>query len=50
MIEDDVIRRIVGLPDFLQDHGALALQFFLIEGRVLQNVCQDVERERHILL
>ena len=50
MIEDDVVRGVVGLADLLQDHGALALHLLRLEGRVLQDVGQDVERQRHILL
>ena len=50
MVEDDVVGRVVGLADLLQDDGALALQFLGLEGRVLQDVGEDVERERHVLL
>ena len=50
MIEDDVVGRVVGLPDLLQDDGALALELGRIEGRVQQDVGEDVERERHVLL
>ena len=50
MVEDDVVGRVVGLADLLQDHGALALHLLGLEGRVLQDVGEDVERQRHILL
>ena len=39
-----------GLADFLQDHGALAVELVRVEGRVLQDVGENVERERHVLL
>ena len=50
IIEDDVVGRVVGLADLLQDHRALALELLRIEGRVLQNIGEDVEGERQILL
>ena len=50
IIEDDVVGRVVGLPDLLQDDGALAFEFGRIEGRVQQDVGENVERERQILL
>ncbi len=50
VIEDDVVGGVVGLADLLQDNGALALHLLGLEGRVLQDVGKDVERERHILL
>ncbi len=50
IIEDDVVGRVVGLADLLQDDGALAFELGRVEGRVLQDVGEDVERERHVLL
>src|SRR5579883_754137 len=48
-IEDDVVGRIVGLSDFLEDDGALAVELGRIEDRVLENVGEDVDRQRDIL-
>ena len=48
MIEDDVVGRVVGLADLLQDDGALALQLGRVEDRVLQDVGEDIERERRV--
>jgi hypothetical protein len=48
-IEDDVVRRVLGLHDLLQDHRALAAEFAVVERRVLQNIGYDVHRQRHIL-
>ncbi len=50
IIEDDVVRRVVRLADFLQDHGALAFELLRVEGGVLQDVGENIERERHVLL
>ena len=50
IIENDVVGRVVGLADLLQDHGALAFEFGRLEGRVLQDVGEDVERKAGILL
>jgi hypothetical protein len=50
MVEDDVVGRVVGLADLLQDHRALAFELVALEGRVLQDVGEDVERERRVLL
>ena len=41
---------VVGLADLLQDHGALTFELARLEGRVLQYVGEDVEREADILL
>ena len=49
MIEDDVVGRVLGLADLLQHHGALARQLLGIEGRVLQDVGDDVDGERQIV-
>ena len=50
VVEDDVVGRVVGLADLLQDHAALALQLLGVEGRVLQDVGEDVDGERHVVL
>ncbi len=50
MVEDDVVRRVVRLADLLQDHPALALQLLGLEGRVGQDVADDVGGERRVLL
>src|SRR5262245_10551811 len=49
MVEDDVVGRVVRLADLLQDHRALALELLALEGRVLKDVRQDVERQRKVL-
>ena len=49
MIENDVVRRIVGLPDFLDHHRFLAFQFLGVEYRVLQQIANDIDRKRHII-
>ena len=48
-IEHQVVRRVLHLPDLLQDHGALARELALVEGRVLQDVGEQVDRERQIV-
>ncbi len=48
MIEDDVVGRVLGLADLLQHHGALARQLLGIEGRVLQDVADDIDGERQV--
>ena len=50
VIEDDVVGRVFGLADFLDDDALLARQFFGIEDRVLQNVGENVDGERDIVL
>ena len=50
MVEDDVVGRVLGLAELLQDHAALALELLRIEGRALQDVGEQVDRERHIVL
>src|SRR3546814_9292502 len=49
VVEHDVVGRVVGLADLLQDHRALALQLLLKKGRALQDVGNDVEGERRVL-
>jgi hypothetical protein len=48
LVEDDVVRRVLGRADFLHDHALLALQFLGIEGRVRQDVGQHVDCQRHV--
>ena len=50
MVEHDVVRRVIGLADFLQDHAALALQLFGLEGRVAEDIADDVDAEAEIFL
>ena len=50
VIENDVVRRIVGLADLLQDHAAFALELAGLEGGMAQNVADDVTAERRVLL
>ena len=48
-VEDAVVRRIVGLADLLQHHRAFALQLLFVEGRVLQDIGDDIQGERRVL-
>ncbi|MNI38799.1 hypothetical protein D3C73_929560 [compost metagenome] len=50
LVEDDIVGRVVGRTDFLQDHVFFAAQFFLVEFRLRQNVCKDIDRQRHMIL
>ena len=50
MIEDDVVGRVDRLGDLLHHHFLLARQLIGVERRVLQDVGQDVEGQRHVLL
>ncbi len=50
IVEDDVVRRVVRLADLLQDHAALAFQLLRLEGRVGQDVADDVGAQRGVLL
>ena len=50
VVEDDVVRGVVGLPDLLQDHAALALDLLRRERAVGQDVADDVGAERQVLL
>ncbi len=49
MVEDDIVGRIVRLSDFLQHDRTLAPQFGFVEGRMLQQVGDDVDGQRDIL-
>ena len=44
-IEDKVVGRVLDGADLLQDHALLTREFGLVEGRVGEDVGQDVERE-----
>jgi hypothetical protein len=48
MIEHDIVRRVFRLADLLQDDVALALEFVRIEPAVLENVGENVDRQRQI--
>ena len=48
-VEDDVVGRVVRGADLLQDDVLLALEFVGIEGRVLQDVGQEVDGQRHVV-
>ena len=50
VVEDDVVGRVVGLPDLLQDHAALALHLLRREGGMGEDVAQDVGGERQVVL
>ena len=50
VVEDDVVRRVVGLADLLQDHAALALKFLRFKRGVGQDVADDVGGERRVFL
>ena len=49
-VEDDVVGRIVGLSDLLQDYAALALDFLGGKDRMAQYVADYVGRERGVFL
>jgi hypothetical protein len=49
-VEDDVVGRIGGLPDLLQDHATLDLDLGGIEGGVQHDVGDQVHGQRHVLL
>ncbi len=49
MVEDDVVRRVLGLADLLQDDAALALQLRGVIGRMLQDVGDDIDGERQVV-
>ncbi len=50
MVEDDVVGCVDRLGDLLHHHFLLARQLIAVEGRVLQDVGQDVEGQRHVFL
>ncbi len=50
IVENDVVGRVVGLADLLQDHRALAFHLVRVEARIQQDVGEDIERQRHVFL
>ena len=48
VVENDVVRRIARLPDFLQHDLPLALQLALLEGRRGSGCRRGCRRQRHI--
>src|SRR5690606_7525821 len=48
-IENDVVGRVVGRADLLQDHALLARELVRVEGRAGENVRENIERKRHVL-
>ena len=48
-IEHQVVRRVLDLADLLHDDAALARELGLVERRVLQDVGQQVDRERQVV-
>ena len=49
-VEHDIVRRIVGGADLLGDDVFFARQFLAVEDRIGEDVVQDVDRERHVVL
>ena len=49
-VEDQIVGLVMGGGDFLQDHVALALQLVLVETGLGEDVGQDVERQRPVVL
>ena len=49
-VVDDVVGRVLDHPDLLQDHRLLALQLLGVEERVQQDVGQEIDRERQVLV
>ena len=50
LVEHHVVGRVVGGADLLQDDVLFAAQLFLVEGRFRQDVGEDIDRERHMVL
>ena len=48
-VEDEVVRRVLDGTDLLQDDALLALELDLVEGRLGQDVGENVEREIGVL-
>ena len=48
-IKDDIVGRVVGQTDFLEDHAAFNIHVMRIEHRVHQNIADNVEPKRHVL-
>ena len=49
-VEDEVVGLVMGGGDLLQDHVALALQFVVVEFGRGEDVGEDVERQRPVVL
>jgi hypothetical protein len=49
-VEDDIVGRVVGRTDLLQDHMLLALELGRIEFRIGQDIGKDVDGQWHIVL
>jgi hypothetical protein len=49
-IEDEIVRLVVGGGDLLQDHVALAFQLFIVEFGRGEDVGQNVEGQRPVVL
>ena len=47
-VEDQVVGRVVDLPDLLEDDAALLLELALVEGRALEDVADQVGGERQV--
>ncbi len=50
IIENDVVRRVIGLTDFLQDHAALTLDFLFQKRAVGQDIADDIDAQRQVFL
>ena len=48
MLEHDVVGRVLRRADLLHDHVLLALELVGLEGRIGEDVGQDIERQRHV--
>ncbi len=49
LVEHNVVGRVVGRADLLQDDVFFAPQFFLVERRFRQDVGENIDRERHMV-
>ena len=49
VIENDVVGRVFGLADFLDDDAFFARQFFVVEDGVLENVGQNIDGQRDVV-
>jgi hypothetical protein len=49
-VEDDVVGRVRGLPDLLQDHTPLHLDLARVKNRVAQDIGHHIHRQRHVVL
>jgi len=48
IFEDQIVGRIFGRADLLHDHVLLARKLLRLEGRVSENVRENIERERNV--